>query len=150
MTESSPPTEPATLSPTARRTLLQIRLAALGATILAGLAFALFVPLPDLPLCSFRTWTGHPCPGCGMTRSIVHLGRGDVVASLRFHPLGIVLAGGLVTAFVGTIVGLLRGDDPVQRVLERRGVVFAAGLVAALAVIWLVRAFVVPEWSPNA
>lgn len=38
-------------------------------------------------LCVFRLVTGFPCPGCGMTRALVSLLRGDIPAALGFHPL---------------------------------------------------------------
>ena len=42
-------------------------------------------------LCPFKMLTGLPCPGCGMTRSVVTLLHGDLGASLFYHPLGIVI-----------------------------------------------------------
>lgn len=38
--------------------------------------------------CSFHAWTGWPCPGCGLTRSIVSAVHGDIPASLSQHRLG--------------------------------------------------------------
>ncbi len=54
---------------------------------------ALYAVLPAHPLlpCPLRTLTGIPCPVCGMTRAVTALMRGDVWASLRFQPAGIVL-----------------------------------------------------------
>ncbi len=45
-----------------------------------------------LPPCMFQTLTGINCPQCGMTTSFVHLVRGDLKASIRANPTGIVLA----------------------------------------------------------
>lgn len=42
------------------------------------------------PLCLFRLVTGLPCPGCGITRSVVDLVHGDLAASLHHHPFGFV------------------------------------------------------------
>lgn len=39
-------------------------------------------------LCAFRRTTGLPCPGCGLTRSWVALGRGAVAESVADHRLG--------------------------------------------------------------
>ena len=50
--------------------------------------------LPWLPIpfaCPLRLATGASCPGCGLTRSVVHLGHGDLRASWRTHRLGIPL-----------------------------------------------------------
>ena len=46
------------------------------------------VPLPDM--CIFRATTGLPCPGCGLTRSIVAAAHGDVNKSLTYHRLGLL------------------------------------------------------------
>ena len=42
-------------------------------------------------LCMYRLLTGLPCPGCGGTRSLVHLAHGRLLESLEFHPFGIVI-----------------------------------------------------------
>jgi hypothetical protein len=39
-------------------------------------------------LCLFHH-LGMPCPGCGLGRSLAHFFRGDFIASLLTHPLGI-------------------------------------------------------------
>lgn len=46
------------------------------------------IPIPDT--CSFRNLTGLPCPGCGLTRSIVAGMHGDFRASLVYHRLGLL------------------------------------------------------------
>ncbi len=51
-------------------------------------------PLPEL--CHMRRFTGLDCPGCGLTRSFISLGHGDVVAAWQFNPAGILLFGLLV------------------------------------------------------
>lgn len=40
------------------------------------------------PMCGFRMGTGLPCPGCGLTRSWVHLAHGDLLGSFAQHRLG--------------------------------------------------------------
>ncbi len=124
----------------------------LGATIV-GAAVAVYlatsVTLPDVPLCGFKLWTGHPCPGCGMTRSVLNLARGDLWSSLRMHPLGIAIAAAGLSLGVGAVVGLVRGHDPVWHHYSRRGHVLMATLVTVLVGIWIVRVFLVPEWSPD-
>lgn len=59
-------------------------------------------------LCPFKLLTGMPCPGCGITKSIIAFYQGDWVKSLHYHVLGpivpfaclmaiIVLAGEWIT-----------------------------------------------------
>ena len=38
-------------------------------------------------LCIFRLLTGIPCPGCGMTRALAAVLRGELAAAFSFHPL---------------------------------------------------------------
>ena len=42
----------------------------------------------DQSLCPFKMLTGFPCPGCGITKSIVYFYEGDVLKSMSFHILG--------------------------------------------------------------
>ncbi len=44
-----------------------------------------------LQLCYFVTATGKPCPGCGLTRSFIHLAHLRAERSVSFHPAGLVL-----------------------------------------------------------
>jgi len=84
-----------------------------------------------------------------MTRSIVSLAHGDVAASLAYHPLGVVLATGLLAGLGGGLLGRLRGRDPFWEFLERRGTWVAVLLLAGLLAVWVARTFAFPEWSPN-
>ncbi len=47
------------------------------------------ITLPGL--CMLRETTGIPCPGCGLTRSLVAAVRGDWSSSFAFHRLGPVV-----------------------------------------------------------
>ncbi|MCL2304448.1 MAG: DUF2752 domain-containing protein [Planctomycetaceae bacterium] len=40
-----------------------------------------------LPPCQFHRWTGLFCPGCGATRAVHFLLRGDWKTSLHYNPL---------------------------------------------------------------
>jgi Protein of unknown function (DUF2752) len=69
---------------------------AAGAALMAGLLglAALLPPARPLPfdVCLLHRLTGLHCLGCGLTRSIVHLMRGELLASLGLHPAGFVVA----------------------------------------------------------
>jgi Protein of unknown function (DUF2752) len=75
-------------------------MASLGALALGAATHA----SPGGPtLCPFRAVTGYPCPFCGLTRSLLALGRGDVVAVFHFSPLGLFVpfAAAVLLAHVG-------------------------------------------------
>ncbi|KQS46347.1 hypothetical protein ASG38_11085 [Flavobacterium sp. Leaf359] len=42
----------------------------------------------DQSLCPFKMLTGFPCPGCGITKSLVYLYEGDLQKSLSYHLFG--------------------------------------------------------------
>jgi hypothetical protein len=67
--------------------------------------------------CPFHSLTGLPCPGCGLTRSVLALLDGHAAAALRYHPFGPLL-------FAGLIFALAAGALP-----ER----FRRGLLSAMA-----------------
>ena len=66
-----------------------LRLAA-GGLLLAGALWRVSPVHPPLA-CPLRTLTGIPCPFCGMTRAVVAGMHGDLVASLRFNPAGVLV-----------------------------------------------------------
>ena len=89
--------------------------ARLGASLLAALAL---IALPDaLPAiarwtdagCLFRGLTGWPCPGCGMTTSLLALARGDAQASWTANPAGFGVAALLVGQAVVASAAMRRG-----------------------------------------
>src|SRR5262245_59816030 len=126
-----------------------LRLVGLAAVPPAVWALARWDLLPHVPLCLFQMATGRPCPGCGMTRAMLRLSQGDLVGSLRMHPLGIVLAGLFLATLAGSAFGLVRGGDPVADFLSRRGTWLVLALVIGLLLVWVVRCFLVPGWAPD-
>ena len=45
------------------------------------------IPLPEM--CIFHNLTGVPCPGCGLSRSIISALHGDFLLSMNYHRLGL-------------------------------------------------------------
>jgi hypothetical protein len=92
------------------------------------------IPLPQT--CFSRSWFGLKCPGCGLTRSIIHLAEGDWEASWRSHRLGILMA--LVIAFQipYRLLALRRLDCPL--IGAHWQAVLAYALIALLLANWLV------------
>ncbi|MCX6249051.1 MAG: DUF2752 domain-containing protein [Bacteroidetes bacterium] len=42
----------------------------------------------DQSLCPFKMITGFPCPGCGITKSLIYLYEGDILKSFYYHLFG--------------------------------------------------------------
>lgn len=86
-------------------------------------------------LCPFRFCTGGYCPGCGMTRSIGALVRGDLGGSWQHHPFLLIAVAQLM--LLGAIWSVASGQVR-QRLLANRNRLLAANGVA-LVLVWLLR-----------
>lgn len=116
----------------------------------SGLAFGAVLPpawvMAGPQLCVFKLLAGLPCPGCGLTRSVVLALHGDLSGSLYFHPFGVLFViAALVLAAVdlsGWWLARQRGEtnrSPTW-LLERLAKTPAPWvLIGALIVLWAVR-----------
>ena len=94
-------------------------------------------------LCLVKAATGLPCPSCGVTRSLLALGAGDLAGAVTANPLGLVAAALLVIVPLWMIVDALRSEESLYRAY-RAGEGFllrkpwAAGVaVAVVAANWI-------------
>lgn len=102
---------------------------------LAGRRPALTGRLPHA--CLFRKLLGIPCPGCGVTGSLLAMSRGDPAASLRHNPAGVLVFAFIVLQLPLRALALYRKDlgGAVEAVSSRSGRMVLAGLV----LIWAIR-----------
>jgi Protein of unknown function (DUF2752) len=111
--------------------------------ILAGAA-GLQIALVSLSLpgwdCPFFHTTGIPCPGCGLSRAMILLLKGDLVGSLRFHAFAPIV----LLAAVALILTVLLPKSVIQpaihqaELLERR-TGFTVIILVGLILYWLAR-----------
>lgn len=96
--------------------------------------------LPSLPLphtCMSRQLFGVECPGCGLTRSVIHLAEGDLKSSWQRHRLGWLLGFAIAVQIPYRLAGIyLHTPSPLGRLTPR---IFSAALILALMVNWLLR-----------
>jgi hypothetical protein len=95
--------------------------------------------LPQFPLpqtCTTRAWLGIRCPGCGLTRSIIHLAEGDWPASWRAHRLGGLFAIVILFQVPYRLYALRRPTHPLLS--NSWLTAFAFTLIVSLVVNWLV------------
>jgi hypothetical protein len=124
--------------PQDRRTLRSWAVA--GSAGLAGfLLFHWWVPAAGVQNspCLLRRLAGIPCPGCGMTRALAHLAKGEWAAAVHDHLLAYPLAAELLLVWLAWAVLLARRRPvAVPASLDR----WMLGHVAVLAAVWLGRA----------
>lgn len=84
-----------------------------------------------LPPCPFRALTGYVCPGCGTTRAVHALLRGEVAGAFAYNPLAVLVVPALLYALVSACVFVARGrwlPRPVPPAWAIRG--FAVAVMA--------------------
>jgi hypothetical protein len=58
-------------------------------------------------ICPLLTFTGIPCPFCGLTRSLLCLLHGEVAQAFWYHPFGPIVWGGIALFAIWTLVSLM-------------------------------------------
>jgi len=81
----------------------------------------------DIRVCPVFLLFKHPCPGCGLTRSIMSLLKGDFVMSFKYNILGIPF---VICFIVMIVLFIFKKDDIVSKFLYKHRV-----LVIILAII---------------
>ncbi len=86
----------------------------------------------QVPPCSFPVTTGYPCPSCGMTRSMLAMSKGDVVAAFNRQPFGVILFPAVLIIAVAATVEALTGKNLLSKL--RPGLWWVwAGLIGLMA-----------------
>ncbi len=94
--------------------------------------------------CAFARATHLPCPGCGSTRAVAALFRGDLAGVLHMNPLGPVMALVLGLLALEAIVSVLKTGDARLVGSTRAGRFLTRALVVVTALdvlLWIARFF---------
>jgi hypothetical protein len=122
---------------------------AVGVLLLAALlrvrpdqrvAFGLFPGLPLPEVCQSKVLLGLECPGCGLTRSFIHLAHGNLASSFAAHRLGWLVAL-LVAAQIPYRLWALRSASGTP-LGERVPWTIAITTIVLLIANWITRLFV--------
>lgn len=116
------------------------RIVAFAALSALFVVAALWKPKDDgIPLCALKLGTGVPCPGCGMTRGLAALGRGEPAVSVRYHAFAPLIAAAAVMAWGLLGFGLLTGRDVLPDLNSKRFQIACLVFIGAFIAYWLFR-----------
>jgi hypothetical protein len=106
------------------------------ALFVAAVGLRVWTPSDDASstICFVRRCTGTSCPGCGLTRALAYLVRGDVGAMWLMHPLAPLIALDAIVA--AGLVWVARSIAIKPQWIA----IWAAVHVPLLIGVWLVRA----------
>ena len=117
-----------------RRFDIIFKAAVIIGTIILFAVLYIFNPLEvGIASCSFRELTGYSCPTCGLTRSFQSLLHLQLVQSVVYHPMGIILFGGIMLTTIKFAFEL----SSKKTVLINRNIPFIKILFMVLGGLWL-------------
>ena len=89
-----------------------------------------------LTICPMALLTGVACPGCGMSRAIAWMFRGDLERSVGYHPLAPLVVIISVVAVVWAVGRRFRGWEKPRTAVLNGGLMVLAVLLMA---VWIAR-----------
>lgn len=100
------------------------------------------LPVPET--CGMQIVFGRPCPGCGLTRSFIHLAHGDWRSSLAIHRIGWLVALLVVCQIPYRLLALWKPELTVGPIWTW---IIGGAFAIALAANWVYN--MVEEFSPR-
>lgn len=91
----------------------------------------------DQSICPFKMLTGFPCPGCGITKSLVFLYSGDFIKSIYYHLFGPLTFLSCIAAIIVLSLELITKKEYFQNILFNKKIAYVLG--STLAVYHIIR-----------
>lgn len=109
----------------------------IGALITLMIPFFLMFFNPDnhletaQSLCPLKMLSGFPCPGCGITKSLVYLYEGDLQKSLYYHILGPFVIGFCIATIGVLSTELITKKEYFNTLLFNKKLAYGLGIFLA-------------------
>ena len=81
--------------------------------------------------CPMKLLTGLPCPGCGITKSLIFAYHGDLLKSLSYHIFGIPLIIGSMVALVVLSMEIITKKEYFNSILYSRKLAYFLAYILA-------------------
>lgn len=85
----------------------------------------------DQSLCPLKMLSGFPCPGCGITKSLVYFYEGDLQKSLYYHILGPFVILFCLTTIVVLTTELITKKEYFNQLLFNKKLAYSLGIFLA-------------------
>ena len=89
--------------------------------------------------CPFKMLTGFPCPGCGITKSLVFFYQGEWTKSMHYHLFGPLVVLFCVLVIVVLVIELITKKEYFNRYIYNQKLAYQLAFV--LAIYHIVRLF---------
>jgi hypothetical protein len=86
----------------------------------------------DQSLCPFKMLTGFPCPGCGITKSMVYFYDGNFIKSIHYHILGPFVILFCVATIVLLTIEILQKKEYFNKWLYHKKLAILLGLILGI------------------
>jgi hypothetical protein len=83
-------------------------------------------------LCPFKMATGFPCPGCGITKSMIFLYQGDVVKSLYYHVFGPIVVLFCFLTIIVLLFELFTKKELFYSIIYNKKIAYIMGFILAI------------------
>ncbi len=103
---------------------------------------SVLLPIIDRPLpesCGLKKYMNIDCPGCGLTRSFIHIANGNVRSALGLHPFSLILFVFVAAQLPLAIVHFVSSDLARRRWITKWNERSLIALAAGLAAFWCYR-----------
>jgi hypothetical protein len=80
-------------------------------------------------LCPFKLLTGLPCPGCGITKSIIFLYKGDIMRSLAYHIFGPLVILFCIVSIVVLMAELITKKEYLHKLYYNKRLAYSMGFI---------------------
>lgn len=79
-------------------------------------------------LCPHKMLTGLPCPGCGITKSLIFFYQGDILKSLSYHVLGSVVVILAIVLIILMVTEIITGREYFNKIFFSKKLAYALGI----------------------
>ncbi|MFY7963685.1 MAG: DUF2752 domain-containing protein [Chitinophagaceae bacterium] len=87
--------------------------------------------------CPFKMLTGFPCPGCGITKSLINVYQGNIIESLYFHLFGPLTFLFCITVVIVLTTELITKKEYLRNIFYSKKLAYFWGI--SLAIYHLIR-----------